>query len=253
MSAYSPYIPSRAMFVFAHPDDIEFGTAGTAARWIQAGAEVIYILLTSGDGGIADTNLTRQEVAAIREREQLDAAQAVGVRQVIFFREPDGLLVNSLELRRKLVREIRRLRPEVVVCGDPTAWFVNSTYVNHPDHRAAAAAAIESVFPAAGQPHVFEELAAEGLTAHKVRKLYVEGWGGGDTWIDITNTIDLKIAALRCHTSQMREWDPEPMLREWSAEAAKGKEMAYAETFRVITLVSDEEFAQLNNGAAQVT
>ncbi len=251
MSTYAPYIPSRAMFIFAHPDDIEFGTAGTAARWVQGGAEVAYVLLTSGDVGIADPSLTRQEVTEIREKEQLAAAQMVGVQQVIFLREPDGTLVNSLELRRKLVREIRRFRPEVVVCGDPTVWFVNSTYVNHPDHRAAAAAAIESVFPAAGQPHVFEELAEEGLAAHKVRKLYVEGWGGGDTWVDITSTIDLKIAALRCHPSQIREWDPEPMLREWSAEAAKGKEMAYAETFRVITLVSDEDFAKQANGAAE--
>ena len=239
------------MFIFAHPDDIEFGTAGTAARWVQGGAEVAYVLLTSGDVGIADTALTRQEVTEIREKEQLAAAQTVGVQQVIFLREPDGTLVNSLELRRKLVREIRRFRPEVVVCGDPTVWFVNSTYVNHPDHRAAAAAAIESVFPAAGQPHVFEELAQEGLTAHKVRKLYVEGWGSGDTWVDITSTIDLKVAALRCHPSQMREWDPAPMLREWSAEAARGKEMAYAETFRVITLVSDEDFAKQTNGAGE--
>lgn len=232
------------MFIFAHPDDIEFGTAGTAARWVQGGAEVVYVLLTSGDAGIADAALTRQEVTDIREKEQLAAAQLVGVQHVIFLREPDGMLVNSLDLRRKLVREIRRFRPEVVVCGDPTVWFVDATYVNHPDHRAAAAAAIDSVFPAAGQPHVFEELAGEGLTAHKVRKLYVEGWGGGDTWVDITNTIDLKIAALRCHLSQMRDWDPEPMLRQWSAEAAKGKEMAYAETFRVITLVSDEDSAK---------
>ncbi|MFN3334110.1 MAG: PIG-L deacetylase family protein, partial [Caldilinea sp.] len=184
------------------------------------------------------------EVTDIREKEQLAAAQLIGVQHVIFLREPDGMLVNSLDLRRKLVREIRRFRPEVVVCGDPTVWFVDATYVNHPDHRAAAAAAIDSVFPAAGQPHVFEELAEEGLTAHKVRKLYVEGWGSGDTWVDITNTIDLKIAALRCHLSQMRDWDPEPMLRQWSAEAAKGKEMAYAETFRVITLVSDEDSAK---------
>ena len=159
-------------------------------------------------------------------------------------RDRDGSLVNTLDLRRKLVRELRRFRPEVVVCGDPSVWFVNGTYVNHPDHRAAAGAAIEAIFPAAGQPHVFQELEEEGLTAHKVRKLYVEGWGGGDTWVNTTSTIDLKIAALRCHASQLREWDPEPMLRQWSAEAGKGKEMAYAETFRVITLVSDEDFAK---------
>jgi LmbE family N-acetylglucosaminyl deacetylase len=246
MEASTTYIPSRAMFIFAHPDDIEFGTAGTAARWVQGGAEVAYLLLTSGDVGIADLTLTRAEATAIREEEQRAAAAVVGVQEVIFLREPDGTLVNTLELRRKLVREMRRFRPEVVVCGDPTVWFVNGTYINHPDHRAAAGAALEAVFPAAGQPHVFQELEQEGLTAHKVRKVYVEGWGGGDTWVNTTSTIDLKIAALRCHTSQMRDWDPEPMLRQWSAEAAKGKEMAYAETFRVITLISDEDFAKMS-------
>lgn len=233
------------MFIFAHPDDIEFGTAGTAARWVQEGAEVAYVLLTSGDVGIADLTLTRAEATAIREEEQRAAAAVVGVQEVTFLREPDGTLVNTLELRRKLVREIRRFRPEVIVCGDPTVWFVDGTYINHPDHRAAAGAALEAVFPAAGQPHVFQELEQEELTAHKVRKVYVEGWGGGDTWVNTTSTIDLKIAALRCHVSQMRDWDPEPMLRQWSAEAAKGKEMAYAETFRVITLISDEDFAKM--------
>ncbi len=246
MDASHVYIPRRAMFIFAHPDDIEFGTAGTAARWVQGGAEVAYVLLTSGDVGIADLTLTREAAAAIREEEQRAAAAVVGVQEVIFLREPDGTLVNTLEVRRKLVREIRRFRPEAVVCGDPTVWFVNGTYINHPDHRAAASAALEAVFPAAGQPHVFQELEAEGLTAHKVRKVYVEGWGSGDTWVNISDTIDLKIAALRCHTSQMREWDPEPMLRQWSAEAAKGKEMGYAETFRVITLISDEDFAKMS-------
>lgn len=245
MTSTSVYTPRRAMFIYAHPDDIEFGTAGTAARWVQSGAEVAYVLITSGDVGIADLSLTRAEAAAIREAEQRAAAAVVGVTEVVFLRELDGSLVNTLDLRRRLVREIRRFRPEVVVCGDPTIWFVDSTYVNHPDHRAAAGAAIEAVFPAAGQPHVFEELAEEGLTAHKVRKLYVEGWGGGDTWVNTTSTMELKIAALRCHTSQLRDWDPEPMLRQWSAEAAKGKEMTYAETFRVITLVSDEDFAKI--------
>ena len=244
MEPSSVYIPQRAMFIFAHPDDIEVGTAGTAARWVQGGAEVAYVLITSGDVGIADLSLTRAEAAAIREQEQRAAAAMTGVQEVIFLGEPDGSLVNTRDLRRKLVRELRRFRPEVVVCGDPSVWFVNGTYVNRPDHRAAAGAAIEAIFPAAGQPHVFQELEEEGLTAHKVRKLYVEGWGGGDTWVNTTSTIDLKIAALRCHASQLREWDPEPMLRQWSAEAGKGKEMAYAETFRVITLVSDEDFAK---------
>ena len=240
------YAPKRAMVIVAHPDDIEFGCAGTVARWVKAGAEVCYVLCTSGDVGIAKPELTRAQVTEIREAEQLAAAEVVGVTEVVFLREPDGTLVNTLDLRKRLVREIRRFRPEVVVCLDPTLFFVSSnTYINHPDHRAAGTAAVDAVFPAAGQPHVFEELAQEGLAAHKVRKLYIDSWGNGDTFVNITDTIDLKLAALRKHVSQMGEWDPEPMLREWSADAAKGKEMQYAESFRVITLVSDEDWAKM--------
>ena len=240
------FAPQRVLVIVAHPDDIEFGCAGTIARWVKAGAEVCYVLCTSGDVGIAKPELTRAQVTEIREAEQLAAADVLGVKEVVFLREPDGTLVNTLDLRKRLVREIRRFRPEVVVCLDPTLFFVSSnTYINHPDHRAAGTAAVDAVFPAAGQPHVFEELAEEGLTAHKVRKLYIDSWGNGDTFVNITDTIDLKLAALRKHVSQMGEWDPEPMLREWSAEAAKGKEMQYAESFRVITLVSDEDWAKM--------
>jgi len=238
------YVPARVMAIFAHPDDIEFGCAGSIARWVQAGAEAVYVLLTSGDVGIADLRLSRAEAAAIREAEQSAAAQVVGVQEVVYLREPDGTLVNSLELRKKLVREIRRFRPEVLICGDPTAWFVGDTYINHPDHRAAAAAALEAVFPAAGQPHLFEELAEEGLRAHKVRKVYVQAFGGGDTFVNISDVMDLKVAALRKHASQFKNFDPEPMIREWAAGAGKGKEMAYAESFRVITLESDEDWAK---------
>jgi LmbE family N-acetylglucosaminyl deacetylase len=234
------------MFIVAHPDDIEFGCAGTAARWVQAGCEVAYVLVTSGDVGIARTELTRAEAAAIREAEQLAAAEVVGVKEVVFLGEPDGMVVNTLDLRRRLVREIRRFKPEVVVCGDPTVLFVDNSYINHPDHRAVATAALDAVFPAAGQPHIFEELAAEGLAAHKVRKVYVQGFGDGDTFVNIGDVMDLKIAALRKHASQMGEWDPEPMLREWAGLAGKGKEMEYAEAFRVMSIVGDEEWAKLS-------
>lgn len=240
------FVPSRAMVIVAHPDDIEFGCAGTAARWVQAGAEVAYVLCTSGDVGIAEPDMTRAKATEIREAEQLAAAEVVGVQQVIFLREPDGMLQNTLELRRKLVREIRRFKPEAVVTMEPAVYFMGDTYINHPDHRAAGAAALEAVFPAAGQPNLFEELAEEGLSAHKVRKVYVDGFGSGDLYVNIADTIDLKIQALRKHVSQMRDWDPEPMVREWASGAGKGKEMAYAESFRVITLVSDEDYAKMH-------
>ena len=140
------------------------------ARWIRAGAEICCILVTSGDGGIAKPELTRDQVTAIREEEQRAASAVLGVQELVFLREPDGMVENNLALRKRLVREIRRFRPEVVVCGDPTAWFVDATYVNHPDHRAVAAAAIEAVFPAAGQPHVYEELAVKVCKLTKCAK-----------------------------------------------------------------------------------
>jgi LmbE family N-acetylglucosaminyl deacetylase len=244
----SMYVPKRAMAIFAHPDDIEFGCAGTCARWVQEGAEVCFVLVTSGDVGIAKPDITRAQAAEVREAEQLAAAAVLGVKDVVFLREPDGYVVNTLDLRKRLVREIRRFKPEVVICSDPSVYFVDNTYINHPDHRAVAAAALDAVFPAAGQPHVFQELEAEGLAAHKVRKVYVEGWGGGDTWINVSTVIDRKIEALRKHASQMGEWDPEPMLRQWSREAGKGKEMEYAESYRVMTIVSDEDWAKLHPG-----
>lgn len=241
------YIPKSAMVIVAHPDDIEFSCAGTVARWIQAESQVAYVLCTSGEVGIAEAGMTKGKAAEIREKEQLAAAEIVGVKDVTFIREPDGMLQPTLELRKKLVREIRRFKPEIVICGDPTIVWAGDTYINHPDHRAAATAALDATFPAAGQPNLFEELADEKITAHKPRKVYVTGWNGTDLFVNIEDTIDIKIEALRAHKSQMKDWDPEPRIKEWAAERAKGKEMAYAEGFRVVTLVSDEDWEK-NNG-----
>ena len=243
--SYQAYTPKSAMVIIAHPDDIEFGCAGTVARWVKEGAEVVYVLCTSGDVGIAEPGMSKAKATEIREAEQLAAAEVVGVKKVIFLREPDGMLVNTLALRKRLVRQIRRFKPEAVITVDPTILWVSDTYINHPDHRAAGQAALDAIFPAAGQPNLFEELAEEGLSAHKVRKVYVRTFGQNDsTFVDISDTIDLKIEALKKHVSQLGDWDPAPMLKEWAAGAAKGKEMAYAEGYRVITLVSDEDWAK---------
>jgi LmbE family N-acetylglucosaminyl deacetylase len=175
----------------------------------------------------------------------LEAAKIAGAAEVIFLREPDGMLQATLELRKKLVREIRRFRPEVVVCGDPTIVWAGNDYINHPDHRAAATAALDATFPAAGQPNLFEELEQEGIMAHKPRKVYVTTWDVADVWVNIDETIDVKIAALRAHKSQMKEWDPEESIKQWAAERAKGKEMTYAEGFRVVTLVDDKTWENI--------
>lgn len=246
MNPPTTYIPESAMAIVAHPDDIEFSCAGTLARWARAGARISYVLCTSGDVGIDAKGMTRQRAIEIREAEQREAARLAGASEVIFLREPDGMLVATLELRKRLVREIRRFRPEVVITGDPTIVWAGSDYINHPDHRAAATAALDAVFPAAGQPNLFEEIALEGFKAHKPRKVYVSTWGNdAEVFVNIEETIEIKIAALRAHASQMKDWDPAESIRNWAAERAKGKEMAYAEGFRVVTLVDDETWKKL--------
>lgn len=234
------YIPESAMAIVAHPDDIEFSCAGTLARWVNDGARISYVICTSGDVGFDEPNMTKEKAAQIREAEQLAAADIVGASEVIFLHEPDGLLQPTIELRKKLVREIRRFQPEVVMCGDPTIVWAGNDYINHPDHRAAATAALDATFPAAGQPQLFEELAQEGLLAHKPRKVYVTSWRGADYFVDIEDTIEIKIDALRAHKSQMKDWDPEDFIRKWAAESGEGKEMTYAEGFRVVTLVDNK-------------
>jgi LmbE family N-acetylglucosaminyl deacetylase len=229
----------------AHPDDIEFSCAGTLARWVKAGCRVGYVLCTSGEVGIAEPGMTRELAARIRESEALEAAAIMGVRDVVFLREPDGLLEATLSLREKLVREIRSFQPEVVVVGDPTIVWAGQDYINHPDHRAAAQAALDATFPAAGQPNLFEDQIQQGLSICKPRKVYATTWGSSDLYVDITDTIDIKISALMAHKSQMKGWDPGPMVRQWAEEAAQGREMTYAEYFRVVTLVDDESWQKI--------
>lgn len=240
------YTPESVLAVFAHPDDIEFGCAGTIARWVQEGARAAYVLITSGDVGIAKPGMTKAKAAEIREAETLEAAKVVGVEDVTFFRIGDGMVENTMELRKRVVREIRRFQPEVVMCGDPTMLFTARGGLNHPDHRAAAGAAVDAVFPAAGQPNLFEELAEEGLSAHKVRKVYVSTWGDGTTYINISNTIDLKIEALKKHVSQVGEAkNLEENMKQRAADRGKDVEMAYAEAFRVLTIENDETWEKL--------
>jgi len=243
------YTPERVLVIAAHPDDIEFTCAGTVARWVQGGAVGRYVLCTSGQVGIKNPPMTLEEVGAIREREQVAAARKVGVEEVTFLGYQDGVLENTLELRRKLVREVRAFRPEVVITtSNPQRLFTaTNNYINHPDHRAAAEAAVDAVFPAAGMPLVFQELEAEGLTAHETRKVYVVEYDAPNVWVDIGETMELKLAALREHASQIKEmgnWDVEGYLRERGTDLARGKEMAYAEGFRVITLKSEEDWAR---------
>ncbi|MEZ4868978.1 MAG: PIG-L deacetylase family protein [Caldilineaceae bacterium] len=246
MSTSSFYVPNRVLAIAAHPDDIEFGAVGTIARWVQAGAKAAYVLVTSGDVGIADPGMTKARAAEIREAETLAAAKVVGVEDVTFFREPDGMVVNTLDLRKRLVREIRRFRPEVIIAMDPTVMFTSMGGINHPDHRAVGEATMDAIFPACSQPNLFQELEEEGIYACRVRKVYISSRGAGETFVDISSTVDLKIQALKAHDSQVGKSEGlEQRIREWTARTGVGKEMAHAEAFRVLTLQSDEAWAKL--------
>jgi LmbE family N-acetylglucosaminyl deacetylase len=239
------YVPESAMAIVAHPDDIEFSCAGTMARWKQLGSRISYVLCTSGDVGIATPGMTREKAMEIREKEAREAARIAGADEIIFLREPDGLLQATLDLRKKLVREIRRFKPEVVITGDPTLLFADDAYINHPDHRAAATAALDAVFPASGQPNLFQELEKENLRSHKVRKVFISGRHQNEMIVDISETMEIKLQALRAHISQFPAWDPGEMVKEWAAETGKEKGMQYAEAFRVISIESDENWEKL--------
>ena len=234
--------PKRAMIVIAHPDDGEYMAAGTLAKWAREGSEVVYVLCTSGDKGTSDPEIDPEELAVIREQEQRNAAAVVGAKDVVFLRYKDGFLQNTLELRKDIVREIRRHQPDVVVCQDPTMRFVDR-YINHPDHRAAGDATLDAVFPSARDYHVYPDLIAEGLMPHKALEVYMGAFGNenANVWVDITDTIDTKIAALMEHKSQVGD-DPERLetmkqrIKEGSAQMGASHAMGYVEGFRYIRL-----------------
>ena len=238
------YVPRTAMSIHAHPDDQDFTVAGTLAKWARAGCEVSSVIITSGDSGSNDPDRGpeyKAELAQLREQEQSQANEILGVRHTLFMRYPDGELTASLGLRRDLTRLIRRHKPEVVITGDPTAWFYENDYVNHPDHRAAAEAAIYAVFPSAGTRMIFPELLDEGLQPHNVRRLYIHGSDRPDTWVDIEETLDLKLQALKKHLSQVDTHDAEKMIRAWAAEEGRGKGLRHAEAYRVMVLDRSED------------
>jgi LmbE family N-acetylglucosaminyl deacetylase len=225
------------MFVYAHPDDIEFGVAGTAAVWAQNGCEVTYVVITDGNVGSHEDDMTREELALLRRKEQEAAAEIAGVHRCLFLGYHDGLLAPTLELRKELVRLIRTYRPNALVCGDPTNFFPSNSRINHPDHRAAATAALDAAFPACEMNLLYPDLYLEGLKGHKLNYVYVSGpVGEPNYYVDISGTIDLKIEALRQHVSQLEGWDPEERLKEWSLSVGARVGIGHAEAFRRLTL-----------------
>ncbi len=238
------YIPKIAMTIQAHPDDQEFGIGGTLAKWAKAGCEIISVVITSGDSGSNDPTKDasyKPVLAALREKEQLAANAILGIKETIFLRYPDGELEPTLALRKDLTRLIRQFKPDTVSTGNPEGWFYGEGYFNHPDHRAAAQAGCEAVFPSAGTRLIFTDLLEAGYEPHDVSRLYIHGTEKADTWVDITETLDLKIKALQQHASQVPVDEVGKWMTEWAAEDAKDKDMKYSESYKVMILKKDEE------------
>jgi LmbE family N-acetylglucosaminyl deacetylase len=231
--------PERVLVVAAHPDDIEFGGAGTIARWVAEGAHARYLLVTRGDKGSDDPNADPAALAARREEEQRAAAVEIGVEGVDFLDESDGRVEASLELRERLTRAIRAFRPTVVMTHDPTVLFVNNEWVNHPDHRAVGQATVDAVFPTARDPLNFPDQVRSGLGAWKVGELYLWSTNEANQLVDIGDTLDAKIAALERHTSQFHAFDDiARWVRRRSEELGERAGYRAAEGFRRVVLAS---------------
>jgi LmbE family N-acetylglucosaminyl deacetylase len=219
----------------AHPDDLDWGSGGTTAAWARAGKEVYYILITSGENGEDHQRglvLPAAEMTDIREAEQRLAATILGVKEVLFLRQPDGRVEPTLAFRDRIVNVLRRLKPHIVISMDPGHWAFDNFYLYHPDHRATALAVYDAVYPAAGTP-TYTPQPDEGLPPHKVREVYFSGSAHPNTYIDITDTIDLKIQALISHRSQIKDSQAiAKYVRDIAARHGEQIGCRYAECFR---------------------
>jgi LmbE family N-acetylglucosaminyl deacetylase len=227
----------RVLVVTAHPDDVDFGAAGTVAVFTDAGVEVAYCIVTDGEAGGEDRSMPRSEMAEIRRREQRAAAAEVGVRDVNFLGHPDGRVAPDFDLRRDVTRVIRRFRPQRVIAQSPERNW-DRVFASHPDHLAAAEAAACAVYPDARNPFAHPELLDEGLEPHTVDELWLMVFPEPTVAVDTSTTFDRKVAALRQHRSQVGEGEHiEGLLREWSTAMARDAglpEGALAEAYRVV-------------------
>jgi len=225
---------AQVMVITPHPDDAEYGVAGTVARWTRQGKDIIYVVCTNGDKGTKDANMKPEVLVRIREQEQLAAAKLLGVREVIFLHYPDQALEDTPEFRKELVRLIRTYRPETVVTADPYR-----RYIWHRDHRITGQAVLDAVFPYARDILSYPELLEQGLQPHKVREILLWGTEDPNYRSDITDTFDIKIAALRCHESQVGERlsrDLEQRLRQRHKVMAEGEDFELAEAFHRVQI-----------------
>jgi LmbE family N-acetylglucosaminyl deacetylase len=228
--------PDRVLAVYAHPDDPEISAGGTLARWAAAGAEVWLLLCTRGEKGSQDPAQDVDELARIRVDETEAAGRVLGLAGHVHLDHGDGDLEDNRTLRGEIVEHVRRVRPDVVVCPDPTAVFFGDRYFNHRDHRVVGLSTLDAVAPAAGNPHYFRDQLAAGLAVHHVGAVYLSATLEPNEWVDVTDTIEQKIDALFCHTSQLvetGEWFRD-FLRSQAEAAGRAINVAYAEAFRVL-------------------
>lgn len=220
----------------AHPDDLDFGASGTIAKWIKQGAICYYLICTSGGKGSDDPKMTEKKLAKIRRQEQINAGKILGLKNVFFLKHKDAELVADLDLKREIVGYIRKLRPEIVVASNPTFVYSSSYgFINHTDHRAAGQATIDAVYPMARDRLTFPEHEKQGLLPHKVKTLYLVSFQDPEEIIDISETIDLKIRALRAHKSQVSQ-DAISYIKDRSKLLGKRKGYRFAEGFIVINI-----------------
>ena len=218
---------AQVMVVIPHPDDAESRMAGTVARWAREGKDVIYIVCTNGDKGTSDPDMKPEELARVREQEQLAAAELLGVREVVFLRYPDQSLEDTPEFRKEIVRLIRTYKPDTVVTVDPYR-----RYLDHRDHRITARVTLDAIFPYAGDIHSYPDLLEQGLQPHRVKEVLFCGTGDPNYYINITDTIDVKIAALRCHKSQVGDRpEIDEWMRRWAKMSAEGQDYELGEAF----------------------
>jgi LmbE family N-acetylglucosaminyl deacetylase len=225
----------QAMVVTAHPDDAEFGAAGTVAHWVREGKEVVYVVCSSGEKGTSDLSATPEEIAQTREQEQLAATTLLGVKETIFLRYPDQGLEDTSEFRKDIVRQIRIYRPETVVTADPYR-----RYLWHRDHRITGRVTLDAIFPYARDHLAYPDLLDEDLQPHKVREILLWATEDPNYRSDITDTFELKLAALRCHHSQVGNHqlpNLEGWLRQRAREMAKGENFELAEAFHRVEVL----------------
>lgn len=213
-------VPGKVMIVMAHPDDAEFGCAGTVAKWTAAGSEAVFVLGTSGDKGSDDPEMNSSMLIETREQEQRAAAAVLGAKTVEFLKFRDAELIPDLKLRLAITRMVRKHKPDALICQDPTNRWEGQEYIQHPDHLAMGEATLAAVFPSARDRLTFPQLMDEGFEPHKVVQIYLAGARDPDVWIDISESFDTKLRALGEHKSQMGDWDFEPTLRRWAQDTA---------------------------------